>query len=140
MDDAFRLDRTRFAAEELDSEVVLIDILEGTYFALGGATAEIWGPLTSGHAPSAIAAALAERHGAPLAAVLGEVDALVARLFSEEGVLTRAEPSTDALDLGPGPAEPGLRPFLVEKYMDLQDILTLDPIHDVDPETGWPAR
>src|SRR5215217_7015744 len=26
-----------------------------------------------------------------------------------------------------------------EKHEDLQDLLTLDPIHDVDPEQGWPS-
>jgi len=30
-------------------------------------------------------------------------------------------------------------PPIVEKYTDMQDLLMLDPIHDID-ETGWPNK
>jgi len=28
----------------------------------------------------------------------------------------------------------------LEKYDDIADIITMDPIHDVDPAKGWPRR
>jgi hypothetical protein len=42
---------------------------------------------------------------------------------------------------GPGAATDGRPPFVaptLEKYMDMQALLVLDPIHEVD-ETGWPS-
>ena len=29
---------------------------------------------------------------------------------------------------------------VLETYTDMQDLLTLDPIHDVDPQQGWPIQ
>jgi hypothetical protein len=28
--------------------------------------------------------------------------------------------------------------FNFERHADMEDLLTLDPIHDVDPRKGWP--
>jgi hypothetical protein len=28
--------------------------------------------------------------------------------------------------------------FSFERHDDMDDLLTLDPIHDVDPQEGWP--
>jgi hypothetical protein len=28
--------------------------------------------------------------------------------------------------------------FIFERHAEMEDLLTLDPIHDVDPERGWP--
>ena len=30
--------------------------------------------------------------------------------------------------------------FEIEKFTDLEDILGLDPIHEVDEEKGWPNK
>ena len=29
---------------------------------------------------------------------------------------------------------------VLNKYSDMQDLLLLDPIHDVDEEAGWPTN
>jgi hypothetical protein len=36
-----------------------------------------------------------------------------------------------------GHAKPSFNPPLLNKYSDMQELLLLDPIHDVD-EAGWP--
>ena len=36
------------------------------------------------------------------------------------------------------PASSKYQGFLFEKHSDLDELLVLDPIHDVDPEKGWP--
>jgi hypothetical protein len=44
---------------------------------------------------------------------------------------------------GPAPGSPAPGPghvtLVLHRYTDMQDLIVLDPIHDVD-ETGWPNR
>lgn len=54
-------------------ELALLDARDGTYLALNGTAADIWRALADGLAPDAIAATLAERHGAPLDVVTRDV-------------------------------------------------------------------
>jgi hypothetical protein len=86
---------------------------------------------------------LADRHAVDHGAIAREVDALAAELVREG--LAAWDPD------GPGSAEPSSalpeRPaeragtaarLRIEKYDDLEELLLLDPIHEVDA-SGWPA-
>ena len=42
MQRAFELNETEYAAELFDTEVVVLHLIEGTYYALGGSAIEIW--------------------------------------------------------------------------------------------------
>jgi hypothetical protein len=71
------------------------------------------------------------------ASVTGFVEELV-----KEGLLVKADheiPAGDASLLISQLAEVAgdFKPPLVNKYTDMQDLLLLDPIHEVD-EKGWP--
>ena len=115
-------------AKVFDDEVVVLDMGAGTYFSLRGAAAAIW-PLVDAHAtPAAITAAFTGP-GVDAAAIDGVLDQLT------DARLVVGDPALDA-----GTVEPASLPFevpVVETYTDMQDLLLLDPIHDVD-ESGWP--
>lgn len=137
MAQAFELDLDRYASETFEREVVVLNLIEGTYYALGGSANEIWPQLTARRPVQEIAAELARIHGAPpaeIATALGEFS----RRLLEEGIL---RPATAPADAAATPLTPNSEKFVpptFEKYVDMQDLLTLDPIHDVDPESGWP--
>jgi len=134
---AYRFNSEKFAAEVFPDEVVVLDVIEGTYFALGGSAPIIWAPLVEGHPAAAVAEALAARVGVPADAVLGDLEEFVSELAAE-GVFdeTEAAPDARAIDLTVDSA--GYLPPVVQKNTDMQDLLTLDPIHDVDSDKGWP--
>ncbi len=54
----------------------------------------------------------------------------------EEGLIVAAAPSTQAVSVGADFIETP-KPSKLAKYADMQDLLALDPIHEVDEE-GWP--
>ncbi|MEQ9640211.1 MAG: PqqD family protein [Alphaproteobacteria bacterium] len=123
-------------AEVIDGELVVMNLASGSYYSSQGLGAAIWGWIETGHAIDAIRDSLVEHFEAPAADVERDLSAFCGRL-REEG-LVRVEEAPAAT--GAPAVDASLRyeaPTLM-KYEDMQDLLLLDPIHDVD-ETGWPT-
>jgi hypothetical protein len=128
------------AHERLDDEVVVINLETGAYYALDGASADCW-TLLAQHVPLADAVnALVDRYRADRDAVAVDVDALAAELV-REGLAAwdpAATPPADAAALLADTAAPPYLNLSLEKYDDMEELLLLDPIHEVDT-AGWPA-
>lgn len=128
-----------FAYEVFPDEVVVLDVIDGAYFSLGGTTPVVWPVLIEGHALGDIATALARTYELKAEVAEQELHDLTRRL-SEERILVEAGPgdTLDGVSIEGGNEE--FRSFSFEKHVDMQDLLTLDPIHDVDPQAGWPRQ
>jgi hypothetical protein len=113
-------------ADLIDGEAVAIDLTSGHYHRLQGAAADVWGALLEGASVEEIRLAAS----APLGddALAKFVAALVAAGLLRERT---ASPSGAATPWAPGP-------LVLETFDDLEDILGIDPIHEVDPDRGWP--
>ena len=133
-----RLNRPKVICEVFEDEVVAINLETGTYFGMGGTAKEVW-RLIEGEVPvDGMVVHLAERYTRQSQEVAADLELFTNSLLAH-GLVT-AEPTVasvpaTALD---GPAGSWEAPKLTV-YEDMQDLLLLDPIHDVD-ETGWPAR
>jgi hypothetical protein len=131
---AFNSDK--FAFEVFADEIVVLDVGEGTYFALGGWAVDIWQGLVGGQRVDLIVDTISRRYKMPADVLAGELSEFIGRLKDDQ-ILMEAEPAGEAIAL-PESFHP-FRPLSFEKHIDMQDLLTLDPIHDVDPEKGWPT-
>ncbi len=98
--------------EVFDGEAVLVNLRTGRYYALDAAATVIWQAVVAGEP-------------------LPEGSEGFASRLVEEELATSDE------TLPPGkPGGP-----VMEVFTDMEDILLLDPIHDVDYDAaGWPAR
>ncbi|MEM6942503.1 MAG: PqqD family protein [Pseudomonadota bacterium] len=136
-DTTYSFNSENFAYEVFPDEVVVLDVIDGAYYSLGGSTPVIWSSLISGHALGAISKALAGSLHVTEEVAAQQLDELAGRLRAEN-ILAEGEPAATApmLEATVG----GFVPFSFEKHVDMQDLLTLDPIHDVDRESGWPNR
>jgi hypothetical protein len=84
---------------------------------------------------------LVARHAGDEEEVRRSTQNLVEELVAESLIVPDASASPGASTDTTSTAEP-LTPFVrpvLERYTDMQELLLLDPIHDVD-ETGWPRR
>jgi hypothetical protein len=81
-----------------------------------------------------LGAGLAARHGAEPAAAGRLAEWVLGRLAADDLV---AGPGTDAGETPVVPAVPGIDPPVLESFTDLEELMLLDPVHDVD-ERGWP--
>lgn len=113
-------------------ETVIIDLTNGHYFRLGAEGTALWSRLDAGATTDDIVASCENP------------DELVARLSAilddlvDRGLVVASAPE----DAPPSTIESRtpwrFAGFDLEEFTDLEDILGLDPIHEVDPERGWP--
>lgn len=130
----FRINAPHVINEVMDGEVVIINLATGDYFSLRGSGAFIWSALELGAEDGAMIDALVASGMAPDDA-RPAVGALLAQLVAEglivpDDTVTRASVSLTP-PLGP------IDPPALEKFTDMQDLILLDPVHEVD-ELGWP--
>ena len=128
----------RVVAEVIDGEVVAIDLKSGCYYSLRGSAAATWGCLAMGCSLEETVTELGARFNAPDGELAAETSRLRQELIDEK-LLRARHGDAEQLALEEPPSE-GLRPFEspeLEKFTDMEDLLLLDPIHDVDDQ-GWP--
>jgi hypothetical protein len=124
--------------ERLDDEVIAIDLETGIYYGLDDVAAECWTLLAGTASTGDLVSALQARYDAPVHQLEADVAAFVAELLRERLIEPRAvDPDHHAPTLDRGSATTYTAPVLI-RYDDLQDLLLLDPIHEVD-EAGWPV-
>jgi hypothetical protein len=120
------------AAEDFDGEFVVLDLASGKYFSLAGSSAIAWRGLIAGHSVDSLCARLPA--GDPRRA---GVEGLVASLVSHGLIVPTQHEQVPPPELAQELAE-APDGFGVDVFDDLADLLVADPIHDVDPEAGWP--
>ena len=134
----FRINAPHVALQIIDGEAILIHFERGHYFSARGFGCEILRQCARGSRLGDVSEQLAQRSGAEPSAVRAAITGYAERLLAED-LITAEEagpvPLEGADEGASGPLEFG-EPELV-KYTDLEDLLLLDPIHDVD-EVGWP--
>jgi hypothetical protein len=134
---AYRFNRDTFAFECFDEEVVVLDLVEGVYYAFGGAAVVAWPYIIAQHPEPVIASTLAKSYGVRLDELTRDLTKFVERLVSEKILLTAPEDISE-LDHSRLDSLGEYQGFIFERHAEMEDLLTLDPIHDVDPKKGWP--
>jgi hypothetical protein len=139
----FRVNSPRVMHETIEGEVILIDLTTGSYYSLRDAGSEVWHAIESGADEDRIGDVVELRYEGPRE----EIRSAVGRLLDElaaEGLIEPADGDavSDALpaSTAPPPGANGRTPFqapVLEKHTDMQDLILLDPVHEVD-QRGWP--
>lgn len=128
-------------SEIIDGEVVIMNLTSGNYYSSDGVGAVVWGWIDEGKTVSDIERLALERYDASEEDVTAALTAFFDRLIEEKLVReTTTVPSAAALpgrDRDAGAAREHFATPELHVYSDMQDLLLLDPIHDVD-EAGWP--
>ena len=132
-----RISSHRVISEVVDDEAIIIDSLSGAYYSLDPVGSAVWSHLVTGPR-SAEALERASGRSVRVDESVASVDvlALVGQLLDEELVEVTDDPPVDLpADLA-GAVSSYSTPKL-SKYTDMEELLLLDPIHDVDAQ-GWP--
>ena len=138
----YRVNTPHVIAETIGGETIIVHLSTGCYFNLGGTAVEIWEGIADEQPTSSITTQLVLRYDASP----GEVEAAVSRLLEElqreelivamddDGVPVATEPTQEPAVARAPFVEPS-----VSKFTDMQDIILLDPVHEVDAR-GWPHK
>ncbi len=141
MSEAYVANLDRVAAEGFDGETILVHFEQGTYFSLRGAAIRMWSLLEQGGSAGVdqLASAFRPSDSVPPAELRRSIDEAIVQM--KEADLVRLAPdASDALAFDPGPAPPAFEAPVIEVYTDLKELISIDPVHEVDEGIGWPVR
>lgn len=132
-------------SEIIDGEAVIINLDNGFYYSMDSTAAMVWSEIEKVKTAAEIINTFNHHFDVDRDTIKTDIRMLIQELLTEELIvpvndspnknnLTRIE--SDSKNIS------GLleytRPVL-NKYTDLEDLLLLDPVHDVD-DAGWPNK
>jgi hypothetical protein len=135
----FRLNSPPVVHETVAGETIVVNLNSGSYYDLNAVGGYIFDRFELGARTDEVADAVAAAFGIDSRTAADAVESFVARLLDEELIV-----ATGDGEPGPGappaaaPGGPFTEPTL-NKYTDMQELLLLDPVHEVG-EAGWPSR
>ena len=138
----FRVNSPNVIHEIIDGEAVLVNLETGSYYSIDSVGATIWDYVGKGLSSNQIIEAVATQYEGEEA----DIAAGIQRLFDDlqaERLIIADEAASDnghTFTMSETADEQSKLPFeapVLHKYTDMEDLLLLDPIHDVD-ESGWP--
>ena len=140
----YRINLPAVVSEVFDDEIVIIHLENGVYYSLDQNGALIWELVQQGATVAVIVTKIAARYGLATAPLVAVVQQFIEELCREQLILAdtavtpaRQPASPQRIDHSSVAAQVPFSPPHLHKFTDMQDLLLLDPIHDVT-ETGWP--
>lgn len=126
-DAPLRPNRPDVIDETFDGEAVLVNLQSGCYYALSPAATALWNLIADGRSAASLAASTDCEPQTILDFIAN---------FEAEGLLAAADadagPATEPVAVSGDPT--------LEKFTDMQELLLMDPIHDVALDAdGWPV-
>ena len=137
----FRVNSPPVVLETIDEETIIVNLDTGSYYDLNHVGGQVLHTLNAGADLEAAIDSVTARYDVERELVADPVRALVEDLAQEGIIVPAAEPASNgappAAEAGP-PTRRYEDPALA-KFTDMQELLLLDPVHEVD-EAGWPSK
>jgi Coenzyme PQQ synthesis protein D (PqqD) len=137
----FRVNTPTVTHETIDGEAVIINLDSGNYYSLLEVGSFIWGLVEKGASASEVQNLILQTYQGNATDIDRGVQELLAQLQQENLIVpvdgAVAFDLNEVLPSNNNHEKPSFNPPRLHKYSDMQELLLLDPIHDVD-EAGWP--
>jgi hypothetical protein len=131
-------------AEVIDGELIAVHWETGTYYNIEGVGAEIWAHVEKGAQAGHIVEAITAAYDGSDEEIKWDVLRLLLQM-REERLVVFGDPETagdyspqSSADRAESGAKKPYEPAVLQKYDDMSDLLTIDPIHGID-DAGWPV-
>ncbi|MTJ10253.1 PqqD family protein [Anabaena sp. UHCC 0204] len=145
LSEKFKINVPKVVHEMIEGEVVIVNLEGGDYYSLVTVGADIWEKLARGLSRGEILAKIVSGYDSSSETIATAINNLISELQRENLIsidTTDGENQTYTdKDNSPTEATEKLKfePPVLNKYTDMEELLALDPIHDVEPEMGWPS-
>ncbi|MCL2439550.1 MAG: PqqD family protein [Alphaproteobacteria bacterium] len=130
----YKFDDSRFFCDINDGQAIIIDSATGIYFSMSPFSTQVFEALGAGAAPADIAAKL-EGFGAS-ADTSAKLDEFVSRLKEREILTDGTASSPPPIEINADQAKGSDFSFTFDEYNNMQEMLVIDPVHDVSAD-GW---
>jgi hypothetical protein len=130
--------------ETIDGEAVIINLDSGNYYSLVEAGSLIWALVDKGASAREVQDLVQQSYQGNALDIDRGIRDLLNQLQQENLIVpvdgvpeVNLNELKQILPYNNGHEKPSFNPPSLNKYSDMQELLLLDPIHDVD-EAGWP--
>jgi len=141
-----KIETLRVVHETIDGETVILNLQSGNYYSLDGIGAQIWNYIEKGATVYHIIDMLRSDFKGDRDEIESETNKFLSELVEEKLVILDESDTSDSFQTDANKLENDIQkqersfiPPILNKYTDMQDLLLLDPIHDVDDSRGWPT-
>ena len=133
----FQINSPQVIREFFDDEAVIVNLELGIYYSLDSIGAIVWGLIEQGASNTQIVEKLSQMFKQPPNNMEKDIEEFIDLLLKEELVATTDNASLTSFDSINIDNKLTYSKPTLNKYTDMQELLLLDPIHEVDEE-GWP--
>jgi hypothetical protein len=134
----YQVNQAQVVYQIFDDEVIVVHPHNGVYYSLLGVSAHIWHCILGRASIDETVHELRSAYAGEASIIADATMNFIGELSEEKLVITAAEGVSGSV---PVPfAGGGQKPFetpKMQKFTDMQELLLLDPVHDVQ-ESGWP--
>lgn len=135
IENRFSLFDQNIVSDLFGDEVVLVNLETGVYYSLRGSAAQVWIRIENHFNSQEILESLTILYSNFTKDAELEIVQFIHELWDKK--LIKHIDNLEQVPLSAIGLEKPYTPPVMEMYSDMQDILLLDPVHDVD-KTGWP--
>lgn len=129
--------RASVVHEKFGDETVIVNLESGCYYSIQGAGDAIWSAVMEGVPRDDILRRIQAAYAGDRQQIIRETAAFLDQLAAEALVEAAAPAAAMAESVTAAPGAPPFETPRLDKYTDMEEMLQLDPIHEVD-EMGWP--
>lgn len=133
------LNEPAVASQLIDGETILIHFDRGRYYSSANLGSEVLQRLLEHQSPERLVELLVAQFALE-SSIATEAVAVFIDTLTGEGLLVPTAPpgASNGTPLDARFASSTFQPLVLEVHSEIEDLLRLDPLHDVD-ETGWPS-
>jgi hypothetical protein len=132
----FGINARQVMSETIDGETIIIHLGTGSYYSLQQVGADVWSAISRGANHDQLVDEVVGRYDVTRDDAEPAITALVSELKGEDLILSSENGASYQPIEAASEREAFASPTL-EKHTDMQDIILLDPVHEVD-DRGWP--
>jgi hypothetical protein len=125
--------------ETVDGEVVIVNLDNGLYFSTDRVGTSVWNLLARAEPVAAIIDWASATYNGAAPDIAADVTTFLSQLEQHELVVPVDEAPEPQVDGAPLPAPASYAPPELQIYSDMEELLLLDPVHDVG-DAGWPYK
>lgn len=140
----FKINTPQVTHETIDGEAVIVNLYTGNYYSMNGVGATVWQLIDLGASKNEIIEIINQNYKGDLSKIENCISYLIEQM-KDEGLISLQKKfnSKEKIDfktpsITNGKDKPVFESPSLNKYTDMQDLLLLDPIHEVD-DSGWPV-
>lgn len=125
--------------ENIDGETMLVRLDTGNYYSMNQTGGQIWSLIEKRTSEVQIISELTALYGSDKN-ITEQIRMFIRQLIAEDLIFQDGNSPEEKTSSPPGILKKltdSFEPPLISKYSDMQELLILDPIHDVS-DAGWP--